>query len=600
MADNQFSMLSQLAGSKNNQQGTGYTNLNNIINANKGNQLGQAVAGNIKGQIGNIQNQLGQQQSDFNTQAQQNAIGSDQDAQKRQSILNQYSGTSNTSSTPSSSDSSNTASGNANTGGSSTSSSSTPVIGRSGDTSSSGTSNTANSTPATSASSSGPSSSDVSAFQRYMSGQYTGPQGLADTSGLQSSASQLKQEASNLSPSGTQALLNRTVGGNNYTQGQQTLDSLLMNRSALTPVARQASTLGNVINQADLAASGQAQSYQNQAQNFANETKNLVNQNMSGIDTTIQGQYTAAQNAEKARQAAIGQIQSFASNSTPLTALTDAQIAANKTNPNAFVVTKDANGNPVVKDQYGNVQTTTVQTGDQYAQMDQLQNLLKTTGVDNSTLSALFGQGNLSQANTNLQDTLNSAKQTATTDQAKANLITGLQNDLNQAWRGGPLAVASAKQALADAMGVPISQVGTTTGSGAINDTSLYNQEYGTAKSAAQNAFINATGLAGQAAQGGNNTSFYNNLAQTLANSSTPRNLTAEGVALAQNPSLVNNYNALNALMGSQASSSKYTAPTTDVNGNIVGAYQAGNLQIDPSVLAKRLGYSYTAPGTTT
>lgn len=82
--------LSQVAGQAKQQQGTGYTNLGKLVQANLGNQLGQKVAGNVQSQIGNVQNQLGQQQQQFQTESEKNKVGSDADITKRNEVINRF------------------------------------------------------------------------------------------------------------------------------------------------------------------------------------------------------------------------------------------------------------------------------------------------------------------------------------------------------------------------------------------------------------------------------------------------------------------------------------------------------------------------------
>jgi hypothetical protein len=315
--------LSQQAGSNNQQLGTGYTNLNRIMDANKGNQLGQQVAGTLQNQVGGIQNQLGQQQDQFKTEADKNQIGSDADKADRNATINKFA--------PSSSD---------------------VGSGRSGATTPSPSAQTPGATP--SSSGQAVTSQDTQNFQKYLSGNYAGPQGLKDTSNLQTQAGQLQQQTSNLSPSGTQELLRRTVNNSKYSQGQQGLDSMLMDRSALTPIQRQAANLSGNINRADLAATGQAQAYKNQAQQFADQTKGLLNNGMSGIDNTIQGQLKTAQDAEVARQANLANIQGITG--TGITGLSQLQQAMQNANIDPTQL-KQVFGTGNIQDTYNQLNT---------------------------------------------------------------------------------------------------------------------------------------------------------------------------------------------------------------------------------------------------
>jgi len=203
MADNQSNNLSRLfqtAGSSKPQQGTGYTNLNRLFEANKQNQLGQKVAGDLGTQIGGVQTQLQQQQKQFAEESEKNKMGGQKDVEQRDAVLGRFNSPSGAGSDV--------------------------------------------------------TEEETSTFGRFIGGQYGGPQTLKDTSDLRQTAQQLQGQVSNFSPAGTQELLRRSVGGNRYTQGQSRLDSLLMDRSKLTPVSRQAQGLGQEINRAELAASG--------------------------------------------------------------------------------------------------------------------------------------------------------------------------------------------------------------------------------------------------------------------------------------------------------------------------------------------------------
>lgn len=315
MADNsQTSMqrLFQTAGTAKPQQGTGYTNLNRLFEANKQNQLGQKVAGTVGAQIGGVQSQLADQQKQFKEEAEKGQLGGQKDVEQREAVLGRFTSPSST-----------------------------------GDA----------------------TEQDVSAFERFRSGQYAGPQNLKDTSALKQSAQQLQGQVSNFSPSGTQELLRQTVGGGRYTQGQSRLDSLLMDRSKLTPVARQAGTLGQQINRADLAASGQAEANKNLAQQFAKETQERLTGSMGGIETAVQGQLASAQQAEKDRIAAMNEI-----------------IYASQ----GFKPTFDAQGNAVIDPTTGKQVTEKIDNSDLFKTFDSLRGKIGQTGGEDFT-KKLFG-----------------------------------------------------------------------------------------------------------------------------------------------------------------------------------------------------------------
>lgn len=588
-----LSRLSQIAGTQSAQQGTGYTNLNRLTQANQGNQLGEKVAGNIQSQIGNVQNQLGQQQQQFQTQSEANKLGSDTDIKNRNDIINKFAPSSTQTQQPD--QSTDNTSPKSNTADMSS--------GRSG----------ANLTPASGSTAIPaqvtPTDKDISSFQRFVGGQYTGPTGLADTSGLSTSAQQLQGQVSNISPSGTQELLRRTVGGDRYTQGQQQLDSLLMNRSALTPVARQAVSLGGNINRANLAASGQAELLKNQAAQFGTDTQAQLNAGLTGIDTAVQGQLTAAQAVEKDRQQKIQAIQNFANNKVARTGdLTAEDIAAGNK--------KDASGNII--DQYGNTVTDTSVNArggsDQYGQIDYLQKLLASQGAQSGELNQLFGQGNAVGGAATLSTTQQGINDTMRNDFEKQGAPRAFsdafgngqispdsviaqkylrstaegqyidQDAMNRDIQNGQLSIADLKNQMGD-----IGQQGLArTTQNEINNPNR-NATYNPQRTAATNAFYGTQGIIGQALQGGKTENLYKSLANTLSNSEQAQNLNAQGVA---SDTQRQNYLALNQLLGNQASSSKYQNSAYDANGNPItdtSKYKAGNFLLNPDDLKRTL-----------
>ncbi len=267
-----ISRLLSTSGQDKQRTGTGFTNLQRLTDANKGNQLGQKVAGNVGQQVGGIQSRLSSQYSDFQKEAEKNAVGNETDKDSRNVIMGRF----------------------------------------------------------LSPSSPGQELTDdeVKSFGRYTKGEYSGPTSLQDTGTLKSQAEQLKGQVGNLSPSGTQELLRRSVGGDRYTQGQQRLDSLLMGQShdsqdSMRGVQRQVGTLGSEINRTNLAASGKAEQLKGQSKQFAEQTKGLLNTGLTEIDKTVEGQLKAAQAVEIARQDKLKQLQGITD--TGLTGLSTLQ-----------------------------------------------------------------------------------------------------------------------------------------------------------------------------------------------------------------------------------------------------------------------------------
>lgn len=92
----------QVSAPKNQQQGTGYTNLNRIMQANQGNNLAKTIAGGVTSNISNLQSGLNKASQEFSTQAQANKVNTDQNISTRDSILNKLQNAGNTAVDPSS------------------------------------------------------------------------------------------------------------------------------------------------------------------------------------------------------------------------------------------------------------------------------------------------------------------------------------------------------------------------------------------------------------------------------------------------------------------------------------------------------------------
>lgn len=497
-----MSRLFQTAGSQQQQQGTGYTNLNRLIDTNKNNQLGQKVAGDIGTQLGGVQTQLAQQQEKFNKQAEENRLDTDTNKAEREAVLGRF-----------------------------TSPSTAGTV----------------------------SDEDVNKFQKFRTGEYTGPQNLGDTSAISQAASGLAQQTSNFSPSGTQELLRRSVGGDRYSQGQQRLDTLLMDRSSLTPIQRQSQGLGQEINRANLSAQGKAQLLKNQAQQFGTETTEALNKGLTGIDTSVQGQLTAAQEAEKARQANIQAIQNFAANKTPKL---------------------DASGNPV-KDQYGNVvydtSVNTRGTTDTAGQLDTLRQQLVKAGAQPEEIQQILGtQENFGKTYGSYQPKLQelSGAIGSANKLAEQGDVSGLKSMASKYLSPDQYVQAMAAQRAGNTRSAGDGGAGAL--AGYINNVLSGKANAATAE---RNQILTSTGgIGGKALIGGQQEALYKNLAAALANSPQAQNLTEQGVASDAQRA---NYEALNKLLG--ATGSKYST-TAD-------KYQAGNLLLNPEQIKRSLGY---------
>lgn len=226
------------------QQGTGFTNLSQITQANKDNKLGQAVGGGVQ-QLGQQAKQnLGQAQNQFQQEAQANTLGTDQDKQKQQELISKAV-------------------------------------------------NDPNSL----------SEEEKKQYQTFAAGQYKGPQTLANEQMIKNQASQAQQFGQlGQSQGGRQALLQRFIGGSapSYSQGQQKLDTLLLGGANKDlRGARQATAgLGSQAQSAADVARKDALARISQSGQFGEQSKQAV----TGSQGTIQSEVDKAVADAKARE----------------------------------------------------------------------------------------------------------------------------------------------------------------------------------------------------------------------------------------------------------------------------------------------------------
>lgn len=248
-------------------QGTGYTNIQRVVQANRPQQLQQAVAGNISGAsqqgIGNV-NQASQQ---FQGQTAGNQANTAANQQLVQNVLNDPTKFSQAQANP--------ASGATNAA---------PTAGQNvyGTNSAVGQQGTL--------------------FTQLLGGQYGGPQALANQDQLAAQTQALRQMGQGLGTSGGQQSILQGVMGNNpqYSRGQQTLDALLLgqgNSQALTQARRQALGATDVLGQAQAGAAEQAKEGTAGAQAFGQQVQGQFGSTVSGADKALQDQATAAQTA---------------------------------------------------------------------------------------------------------------------------------------------------------------------------------------------------------------------------------------------------------------------------------------------------------------
>jgi hypothetical protein len=241
------------------QTGSGFTNLNRVVQANQGNKLGQAVAGGVQQNVQNVRSGVQQAQTQFQQKAGENELGTEEQKNRRDALLGK-----------------------------------------------------AMNAP------SELSDADIQANQRFLSGRYTGPQGLENADILTGKAREAETLGSMAgTTAGRGALLTRFAGGQGYTAGQNRLDNTLLGATAgadLSRARRESMGTGQQVLQAAQGAEGQAKQLGQQAQAFGTETGQKLNEATGGIQDTVNEQLTAAQEAESKRAGSGAKIQEILRN----------------------------------------------------------------------------------------------------------------------------------------------------------------------------------------------------------------------------------------------------------------------------------------------
>lgn len=205
-------------------KGTGFTNLQRVMQASQGSKLGQTIAGGITGQAQQVQSGVKSAQEEFEKKAEQERLDSAKNKELVASGIQQ-------------------------------------------------------------AAQSGDISSDTSnLFERVRAGEYKGPTGLTDTQRLYSQAQQAQQLGALASgiggdaatrAGGRQELLRRFAGGSDYTLGQRKLDESILARDKeanLAAAARQTRGAAQDVERAGQVAQAKGQEYSNLAKLFAKQT----------------------------------------------------------------------------------------------------------------------------------------------------------------------------------------------------------------------------------------------------------------------------------------------------------------------------------------
>lgn len=224
------------------QQGSGFTNLSRLLQANRNNRLGESISSGVIGGANQVRQQLGDTREQFQNQATANDLASDQNKSIREGVLQGI------------------ANGQTNI-----------------------------------------NDQQAQQFQNFRQGQYTGPKELdqAKTVGLGIRANEIQNQAKNPLSEGT---LQATIGAqstNPYTRGQMGLDRTLLgvvNPAALGQARSATRGLTQGINRAQEAARGTAALNTARAQQFGQETQQQLQAPQAAIQTEV-GNRIAAQKA---------------------------------------------------------------------------------------------------------------------------------------------------------------------------------------------------------------------------------------------------------------------------------------------------------------
>lgn len=213
--------------------GSGFTNIQRVLEANKANKLGSAVGSGVTGFVGQGRQQLGSASSKFQEQMGKGALGTQAQQQERQDIIGKATGEQ------------------------------AEQVGQ----------------------------AEQQKFSRFLSGQYTGPQQMQDLSGVSSQAKEIQRGLG--TQEGRQSLLGRFIGkGQPYTTGQRRTDTLLLGQSGqqLNRAQQNLAQLNQDIRRQEQSAQQQAQAETGKAQTFAQETQKQLASKQGEIDAALQAQ----------------------------------------------------------------------------------------------------------------------------------------------------------------------------------------------------------------------------------------------------------------------------------------------------------------------
>ncbi len=223
----------------NNKAGSGFVNLQRYLGANQNNRLGQNISSGINTGVSAVRNDVSNAQTKFLQDAEKNKIGNEQDKAQESTIINKAQ----------------------NLGGG-------QVL----------------------------DEKDVNDYGRLSGGSYKGPERIDNIGELKNRGQEASQYANAVGSTGGRfGLLQRFIGGQNYNQGQQRLDSMLIgNGNDLRAARRNAVGLNASVGQADAQTQAVGQAAAADTDNF---TKS-VRERLMGADPNQPGGILGAKRAE--------------------------------------------------------------------------------------------------------------------------------------------------------------------------------------------------------------------------------------------------------------------------------------------------------------
>lgn len=281
------------------QQGTGFSNLQKIVDANSNNKLGSTIQGGIQNQADSTKSNLNSSYGQFQNDVNNNAVDTANNRQQVTDTVNKFGGGDNQTIDLGKGgfDESAAQPGQPTTPGpygSPTDSSGGTVTGASPDIS--------NQTPSL-------TGGDISSFEKFRSGTYNGPQQLSNLGDIQNQAQDTQQLGQSVNNSGgRQSLLQRFIGGNQYTQGQQNLDNLLLGATGAPNLQTAQQSTRGIVNQVNQAGSN-AQALANQTASQNRAFADFTNQSIANVydpqNAQLDANVASTQQTETDREAKI-------------------------------------------------------------------------------------------------------------------------------------------------------------------------------------------------------------------------------------------------------------------------------------------------------